>query len=78
MIINDGDRIATKCPYCGKVFESFYQESKINIPKQPLIKDERIDYFEIKRLVKDAMREAEEERVNRLAQYYATLCGEEE
>ena len=53
-------------------------ESLDHEEKEPLIKDEKIDYSEIKHLVKEAMREAEEERAKRLAQYYAELCGEEE
>lgn len=47
-------------------------------PQEPRIKDEKIDYLKIKYLVKEAMQEAEEERVKRLAHYYAELSGEEE
>ena len=58
--------------------KSFLEDWEDYTPQEPLTKDEKIDYLEIKRLVKEAMREAEEERVKRLAQYYAELCGSEE
>lgn len=47
-------------------------------PQEPLIKDEKISYSELRKLVRIAMREAEEERTKKLAEFYTELCGEGE
>lgn len=70
-------------PLCGNSIIGRYDTlSELNedwedyTAQKSRIKDKKIDYLEIKRLVKEAMREAEEERVKRLAQYYAEFCKE--
>ena len=51
---------------------------KFSQNQEPLTKDKKISYSQFRKLIKETMREAEAERIMKIAKFYAELYGEED